>query len=329
MNTVTAQTFVEVIDIGNPAAANGCIELLDQDVVQLQGQTLKARQVVIRLGRSVLMYYSTNLRVRTRPRLMNGHTSFVTFGPLATGLVNGLQVRSDMLLAAPQQALVSMVANPHYESVAFFLQPELLQAVGHGFALAGTAAQTPQVTVLQSAPGTAGALYAWGKLVVDAAVQDAVAFNSSQSHRQSVEADLVDQLRQALHSSRQWEPARSERLSQAKSEIVRIAEKFALQQSGERLYVTDLCKATGVSERSLEYAFRAVMGLSPTAYLTKIRLHKVHRALLSASPACTTVTTEALNWGFWHFGEFSKAYKACFDELPSETLRRDPNRLAA
>ena len=93
--------------------------------------------------------------------------------------------------------------------------------------------------------------------------------------------------------------------------------------------MTDLCKATGVSERSLEYAFRAVMGLSPTAYLTKIRLHKVHRALLSASPACTTVTTEALNWGFWHFGEFSKAYKACFDELPSETLRRDPNRLAA
>jgi hypothetical protein len=29
-----------------------------------------------------------------------------------------------------------------------------------------------------------------------------------------------------------------------------------------------------------------------------------------------------LNWGFWHFGEFSRAYKECFGELPSDTLRR-------
>ena len=29
-----------------------------------------------------------------------------------------------------------------------------------------------------------------------------------------------------------------------------------------------------------------------------------------------------VEWGFWHFGEFSRAYKECFGELPSETLRR-------
>jgi AraC-like DNA-binding protein len=36
------------------------------------------------------------------------------------------------------------------------------------------------------------------------------------------------------------------------------------------------------------------------------------------------VSAEALRWGFWHFGEFSRAYKKCFGELPSETLRRAP-----
>jgi AraC-like DNA-binding protein len=36
----------------------------------------------------------------------------------------------------------------------------------------------------------------------------------------------------------------------------------------------------------------------------------------------TTVTAEALNCGFWHLGEFSRAYKNCFGEFPSETLRR-------
>ena len=52
---------------------------------------------------------------------------------------------------------------------------------------------------------------------------------------------------------------------------------------------------------------------------------------LAATPRSTTVSAEALNWGFWHFGEFSRAYKACFEEAPSETLRRkavEPRRQA-
>jgi AraC family ethanolamine operon transcriptional activator len=330
VGTDCLRASVEIFDIGNPNAANGCVELLDQDLVQLQGQTLKGRQVIVRLGRCVLMYYSTNLRVRTRPRLMKDYVGYIAFGPSAAGLVNGLQVRSDLVIAVPKQAVISMVAHPQYESVAFLLEPDLLEELVGDSAAGSRARLAPsEVSILQSAAGFAGALFAWGKLVIDAAVHDAEPFNTSETHRQTVEADLVEQLRTTLNSARKWEPARSERLSQAKSQIVQNAEKFALSQTGERLYVTDLCKAAGVSERTLEYAFRAVMGLSPTSYLTKIRLHKVHRALLIGTPATTTVTTEALNWGFWHFGEFSKAYKTCFDELPSETLRRAPARLAA
>jgi hypothetical protein len=37
------------------------------------------------------------------------------------------------------------------------------------------------------------------------------------------------------------------------------------------------------------------------------------------------VTAEAPRWGFWHFGHFSRAYKDCFGELASDTLRRDPS----
>jgi transcriptional regulator GlxA family with amidase domain len=59
-------------------------------------------------------------------------------------------------------------------------------------------------------------------------------------------------------------------------------------------------------------------------YLTRLRLHRVRQALLAATQGSTTVSIEALNWGFWHFGEFARAYKECFGELPSETLRRNP-----
>jgi AraC-like DNA-binding protein len=37
----------------------------------------------------------------------------------------------------------------------------------------------------------------------------------------------------------------------------------------------------------------------------------------------------ALRWGFWHLGGFSRAYKECFAERPSETLRRAQRTRAA
>jgi transcriptional regulator GlxA family with amidase domain len=86
--------------------------------------------------------------------------------------------------------------------------------------------------------------------------------------------------------------------------------------------VTDLCRVAAASERTLERAFRDVLGLTPVAYLNRLRLHRVHAALLSGSRRSTTVSAEAMKWGFWHFGDFSRAYKACFGEAPSDTLRR-------
>jgi len=98
-----------------------------------------------------------------------------------------------------------------------------------------------------------------------------------------------------------------------------------LSHNKERVYVTDICEATGVNERALQYAFKEVMGMSPVAYLTRLRLHQVRKSLRAATHGTTTVTAEALRWGFWHFGDFSRAYKDCFGELPSDTLRRPPD----
>ena len=80
---------------------------------------------------------------------------------------------------------------------------------------------------------------------------------------------------------------------QEQSRIVRIAEDHALAHVGERLYVSDLCRATGVGERTLEVAFKQTMGLTPVAYLARLRLHRVRDALRtptrSASPAAAQI----------------------------------------
>jgi transcriptional regulator GlxA family with amidase domain len=165
--------------------------------------------------------------------------------------------------------------------------------------------------------------FAWGKRLIHAAVRQPGLFDRAET-RAAAHVELLETLLATLRAATDFQPPRSDRTRLAQSRIVKIAEDYALAHSGDRLHLTDLCRAAGVSERSLEYAFKGIVGMTPTAYLTRVRLHRVHRALQAATRASTTVSAEALDQGFWHFGEFSRAYRDCFGELPAETLRRAP-----
>ncbi len=313
---------VEIIEIDNQTMAEAGFQVIGQDLVRLQSKPLQARQVIIRLGGCVVAYHTTNLRLRSRPALPDHLLAYLTFGPQASGTVNGLAVRNDVMLAVPPSNSLSLVSDPGYESIGFLLRPEEVSAHFRVRDLERSFQSPSAVNMLHVGGDLAGSLFDWGKRLVDSAVESPDLFNTSQERRVAAQAELMDMLLTTLSSTRKLEPEKRERTRQLQSDIVHIAERHALANVDERLYVTDLCRAAGVSERTLEYAFRAVMGLSPTAYLTRIRLHRVHHALLQAQPGSTTVTEQALNWGFWHFGEFSRAYKDCFDELPSNTLRR-------
>jgi AraC-like DNA-binding protein len=67
--------------------------------------------------------------------------------------------------------------------------------------------------------------------------------------------------------------------------------------------------------------------MGPIRYLSLRRMHLVRRALLRADPSTATVTRLATDHGFWELGRFSVAYRALFDESPSESLRRPPDDL--
>ena len=62
--------------------------------------------------------------------------------------------------------------------------------------------------------------------------------------------------------------------------------------------------------------------MSPLTYLNRLRLHRARDELRKAEGGSTTVTDVAMNWGFWHFGDFSRVYKNCFGETPSSTLKQ-------
>lgn len=86
--------------------------------------------------------------------------------------------------------------------------------------------------------------------------------------------------------------------------------------------VVDICGEIRVSQRTLQYSFKSLLGVSPTAYLRIRRLNRARVQLISPSRSDLRVTDVAMQWHFWHLGKFSSDYAVLFGESPSVTLRR-------
>ena len=320
--TANDQPAVTVVEISDPTDANAGIELLEQDTVQLQSIPMRVRRVTVRLESAVVMFHSTNLRVRSRTTARNGLLAYVTFGPASSGMANGVPVRPGLMHAVEPGAENSFVTSSNWESITFLVPPGDLRAHLTARQRDGEFHLPKGVESLRVDAERVRELFGWGKRLVDAALQQPSLFDEQAKERVAAQNELLEMLLATLRVAGDFESTRSDRTRQAQSLIVKAAEDYAIALSSDRLYVTDLCKLTAVSERTLEYAFKEIMGLTPVTYLTRLRLHRVRQALLAANPGSTTVSAEALNWGFWHFGEFSRSYRECFGELPSETLRR-------
>jgi AraC family ethanolamine operon transcriptional activator len=103
--------------------------------------------------------------------------------------------------------------------------------------------------------------------------------------------------------------------------ICRIADEFIRSDAKSSQNSADVAAAAGVTIRTLHNAMVAVNGMSLQRFMLLGRLWATRAALVRASPE-DLVKTIALDHGFWHFGRFSRTYRAFFGESPSETLAR-------
>jgi AraC family ethanolamine operon transcriptional activator len=98
-----------------------------------------------------------------------------------------------------------------------------------------------------------------------------------------------------------------------------LALEYIEQHMAEGIGIRDVLRATGVSRRTLEYAFRDQIGISPKRFIKTQRLIKVRRELRH-SPHGHSISDIASRWGFSHMGQFAADYRLQFGELPSGTL---------
>jgi AraC-like DNA-binding protein len=134
----------------------------------------------------------------------------------------------------------------------------------------------------------------------------------------SLEDELVHTLVRCLADGADRDSATRGRRYDA---IVARFEDFLAANPDRPLYLTEICAAIGVAERTLRASCETHLGMGPIRFLTLRRMHLVHRALLRADPLTSTVTRIVTEHGFWELGRFSVAYRALFGEPPSATLR--------
>jgi len=110
--------------------------------------------------------------------------------------------------------------------------------------------------------------------------------------------------------------------------VMRRFEQVLKENPDHPLYISEICAAIGVADRTLRLHCMDYLRMSPQRYLWLRRMNLARRALALADPARTTVTEIATAQGFWELGRFALSYRRLFGESPSTTLRSSPRLLA-
>jgi len=313
---------VTIVDITDPAGVGEGTELMTIDAVLIQATPFRARRVIVRTEAATLVFNSTNHALRSRSKTHPAAIAYAVAGPRAQGSVNGIPIRPGFMLAVGPGVEYSVVVNAEWETTTFLLPPDFLHSHLTSRRLDSEFSVPHGVELLQASPAASLNLFNWGKQLAETAAAQASSFNDQQDLLLAIQCEMVEHLLATLGTTKELKFNAGDLAMRRRHDIVKLAEDYADAQNGVNVYVSDLCRVAGVGERTLEYAFKDVTGLTPMAFLNRLRHHRVRKRLLIAAPGSTTVAQEAAKWGFWHFGEFAKDYKKIFGELPSDTLMR-------
>lgn len=118
------------------------------------------------------------------------------------------------------------------------------------------------------------------------------------------------------------------RLQQRRDRIVQLAIDYMRQNVHEEIGVLDICAATHVSRRTLQYCFEERLDISPLQYLKALRLNQARRQLKRLMESAVarehenTIASVAALCGYNHASRFASEYKRLFGRLPSHSAAK-------
>jgi AraC-like DNA-binding protein len=311
------------VTITDPAEWDGSLFGTQLELVQLAGPGFSSTQTVTELRDEVkLLRLTVNQPITVRSRPLSQRYAVTSFDRSHEGHFAGVPIRENRLLIFPPDFdFDASVKDSGFRCSTIFAPPKPLKRY-YKTLVGEEVEQIDSLLMADPPPDSIEWLAAWPKLVA-CEILDSLEPSQRVDIQESLRDEALTLMVNALQSAAKTKvPEETPRLSKAR-QLIRIAEDYANGNPEDGLRMVDLCNVTGVSERTLQYAFKACLGTSPINYLKRMRLQRVRRQLKMADPKKMTVSAIACQMGFWHFGEFSKAYKTQFNESPSTTLKAE------
>jgi AraC-like DNA-binding protein len=103
-------------------------------------------------------------------------------------------------------------------------------------------------------------------------------------------------------------------------ETLKDAVAFIHRHAADDVSINDIATAVHLTPRAVQYLFRRQLDTTPTEYMRRVRLHRVHQELIAGERATTTVAEIARRWGFAHTGRFAVLYRQTYGQSPHTTL---------
>jgi AraC-like DNA-binding protein len=152
------------------------------------------------------------------------------------------------------------------------------------------------------------------KFKKDASVQE------NTDYQEKITQELLKQIESLLDEQTPYFP----KLTKGEKIALQIRDRI-YKRVTKKVTITALAEEFGVSEQTLQNAFKSLFGITPNKFLRNLKLNHVRKALVKASPHNDTIVRIANRWGFTHMGHFSRYYTDLFGENPSVTLCHLPD----
>jgi AraC-like DNA-binding protein len=272
-------------------------------------------------------FYAQLLRARIDDRVLNqglynlpvlarGHLSerrvTLGFGSFATeGMVNGVLVRGPFLVMYTESAHLDARIPASGRWIAAQFSREDLGALGIG---------TPRHhagVLLRAEAGAhrlARTMANW-----DSRLGALASAGGTSTLVGTTLPGLFEELDIAFSGALAEQPSRGSVCMGGDYRLVRRARDFIEANLGEALRVSELCRACGVSYKTLERHFARQTGVGPRRYLALARLTRARAMLQAKEFAGLRVADIALRCGFTHLGRFSVEYRRHFGETPANS----------
>ena len=280
---------VSVLRITDPTAVGDSIAVLNMDVINLDPEGFEYKQVSVPLEECCLIYQWTNKALRSHSRVHEDFESCWILGPRARGSLDGNELHPYALIAAGPGAHGELIADSDYANVGWLVPSHVLEKHLALRGKKGDFAIPEDHEVWHPDAEVAQELFELGTRIAEAAENTPAVFNDSHFARYGAQVEFMDSLFATIESCDPDEYVHNDKKGRSYSEIVRVCEEYTLNLDGRRPYLSELCATANVSERTLQYAFNDIMGMSPLTYLNRLRLHRARDELRRADSRSATV----------------------------------------